>query len=84
MVNAITFEQSTLQLLFSREEYNQFKEIITDLCLTFPDIIGAFITGSLTQKIDLPDPPAPGENLGNLAKAYASIVGRTRRKLFPI
>ncbi len=83
MVNAIDFEQSTLQLLFSKEEYRQFREIAVDLCLTFPDIKGAFITGSLTQKIGLPDPPASNEDLGDLAKAYASIVGRTRRKLFP-
>ena len=83
MVNPITFEQSTLQLLFSKEEYCQFSEIVAELCSTFPDIKGAFITGSLTQKIGLPDPPASNEDLGDLAKAYASIVGRTRRKLFP-
>ena len=83
MVNAITFEQSTIQLLFSKEEYCQFVEVVAELCSTFPDIKGAFITGSLTQKIGLPDPPASNENSGDLAKAYASIVGRTRRKLFP-
>ena len=83
MADATEFEQSTLQLLFSKEEYRQFKEIVADVCSTFPDIKGAFITGSLTQKMGLPDPPAPNEDLDDLAKAYASIVGRTRRKLFP-
>src|SRR3989344_8040756 len=83
MVNPLSFEQSTLQLLFSQEEYCQFREIVAELCSAFPDIKGAFMTGSLTQKIGLPDPPASNEDLGELARAYASIVGRTRRKLFP-
>ncbi len=34
----------------SEEEYRQFREIVAELCSTFPDIKGAFITGSLTQK----------------------------------
>ncbi len=76
------FKDSTLQMLLNEDEFEELKNSTIFVASRFEDIEGVFITGSLVQKIQLPEPPT-NPNLSKLARAYAEIVGRTRRKLFP-
>lgn len=76
------FKESTLQMLLNEDEFEELKNSTAFVASRFEDIEGVFITGSLVQKIQLPEPPV-NLNLSKLSQAYAEIVGRTRRKLFP-
>lgn len=82
MANHLRFKESSLQLILSLEEFDILRELIRETCSEFPDIDGVLLTGSLVQRLCLPPPPKEND-LGSFAKAYADVVGRTRRKLFP-
>lgn len=69
-------------MLLCEEEFFTLKDIVSKNAARFADIHGVFITGSLVQKVGLPSPPKT-YNLNPLSRAYAGVVGRTRRKLFP-
>jgi len=76
------FKESTLQMLLNQDEFEELKDTTAKVASSLEDVDGVFITGSLVQKIKLPEPPVD-PTLSELGKAYAEIVGRTRRKLFP-
>jgi len=76
------FKESTLQMVLNDTEFGELINSIGLVASHYEDIQGVLITGSLVQKIQLPNPPT-NPNLSRLARAYAEIVGRTRRKLFP-
>lgn len=69
-------------MLLNKAEFQQLKDCTIESASLFDDIEGVLITGSLVQKIQLPEPPKCPQ-LSELAQTYAKIVGRTRRKLFP-
>ncbi len=75
-------ENSVLQCLFSENEFALFEDMVRDVCVDFPDIQGVLITGSLTQRTRLAD-PVDFTPETPLQKAYAQIVCRSRRNLFP-
>lgn len=77
------FEDSTLQILFSLDEFSTFSEIVNDICKKLPDIHGVLLTGSLVQRFKLPNPPKRYQSLTNEAIAYEKIRYRAKRKLFP-
>lgn len=76
------FKESTLQMLCNENEFEALKQATSNAASRFSDIQGVLITGSLVQKLGLPKPPT-APLLTASGKAYAEIVGRTRRKLFP-
>jgi ABC-type oligopeptide transport system ATPase subunit len=78
----LEFEQSFLQSLFTREEFNLFKNIVRETASEFPDIKGVLITGSLVKQIYLPDCIQKPQGKG-LQRAYQEIIFRYGRKYFP-
>jgi hypothetical protein len=76
------FKESTLQMLFDETEFEDLRQLTSNVSSRFSDIQGVLITGSLVQRLGLPTPPTT-PLLTSMGKAYAEIVGRTRRKLFP-
>ena len=80
----LSFEKSTLQLLLDRSEFDIFCEIISRTASEHPEILGVLLTGSLVQRLKLPN-PADGVGIVTtpLQGAYQEIVSRSRRKLFP-
>lgn len=82
-MGVIELKDSMLQSLFSEQEYARFKEIIFDVSQKYKDVKGVLVTGSLVQRVQLANPSPPHKILDRRASAYAQIVGRTKRKIFP-
>lgn len=78
----LIFEETTLQILFDERDFSQLSEIIYNLGVKNPDIMGILLTGSLVQKIKLPNPSFLDIQT-ELAKTYQTIVGRAKRRLWP-
>lgn len=82
MNNKLDFESSTLQTIFDKDEFNNFEKIVQHTAMEFPEIQGVLITGSLVQRIRLPNPVEPIE-MTPIQKAYGNIVCRSRLRFFP-
>lgn len=83
MSSALRFKESSIQLLFKNYEFDEFRQLVHDICEPMEDILGVLITGSLVQRCALEDPPSSTVASSRLCAAYADIVGRSKRKLFP-
>ncbi len=78
----LELEQSTLQALFNPQEFRDFSGIISEVCARHPDVQGVVITGSLTQRLRLPEPP-DGHFENPYQEAYSLIERPGRRRIFP-
>jgi hypothetical protein len=80
----LTFEQSNLQHLFDANEFRTFSEILSRTAYEHPEILGVLLTGSLVQRLRLPNPLAttPATPMTPFQSAYQDVVSRSRRKFF--
>ncbi len=71
-----------MQLVFDRSEFGGFLELVENVSRTTSDVIGVLVTGSLVQRIKLPEPPidAPATASTN---AYELVDSRSKCKLWP-
>ena len=80
----LTFDDSTLKLIFERAEFETFCEILSYTAAEYPEILGILVTGSLVQRLQLPNPSSERQTpLTPMQNAYQEIVSRARRKFFP-
>ncbi|QQG38885.1 MAG: hypothetical protein HYS32_00230 [Candidatus Woesearchaeota archaeon] len=79
---SLNFSRTTLQTIMRPSEYEIFVAIIREIAGQYLDIEGILLTGSLVQNLELPDPIGV-EFRGPMQKAYAKIVSRSQRKLWP-
>lgn len=79
---AITVNETAMQSLFNESEFSDFKGIIKEVCEQNEDIQGVVITGSLTQRLRLPDPDETSY-LNKYDEAYSLIENKGRRRVFP-
>ncbi len=74
--------ESTISALMNESEFSDFQHVIIDVCRSHPDIEGVVITGSLTQKLSLPQTLSTQYENPQQA-AYGLIEKRQRRRIFP-
>lgn len=79
---AITINETAMQSLFTESEFSDFKGVVKEVCEQNPEIQGVVITGSLTQKLRLPDPQEVAF-INKYDQAYSLIENKGRRRIYP-